>query len=232
MSIPLEDNTAGGPLDIFANFYEFIPENEIASVEIGPAATTLPDNLTVLRAHELEKGAHYFILLTNHTGLCRYHVGDVVRVTDFVGSTPVIEFLSRGSHTSSITGEKLTEHQVVMAVGDVMSQVGGDVTTFTMAPVWADPPYYLLCIEDRKTRGSDAMADLADRIDRTLGQMNQEYASKRQSRRLGPLRIRQPACVTNTRPDRAPVPAGPMHHEQHKHRFLFNRPLSSDETAS
>ncbi len=226
MSIPLEDNTPAGPLDIFANFYEFIPEEELSSRQIDPASTTLPHGLTVLRAHELRKGGQYFILLTNHTGLCRYHIGDIIRVTDFIGSTPVIEFLSRGSHTSSVTGEKLTEHQVVAAVAEAASQEDGDMTTFTMAPVWADPPYYLLHLESRQARGPDALARLAERIDRRLGQINMEYNSRRQSQRLAILQIRQQ--VRNT----SPGPTSKLYHEQHKHRFLSNQPVSCEETLS
>jgi hypothetical protein len=224
MSIPLEDNTPAGVLDIGANFYEFVPEEELSSLAPGDQAATLPDGLTVLRAHELAKGGQYFILLTNYAGLYRYHIGDLVRVTDHVGSTPVIEFLSRGAHTSSITGEKLTEHQVVAAVGDVMRQEGDDVTTFTMAPVWADPPYYLLHFESRRVRGSDALLRLAEQIDQKLGQLNLEYRSKRQSRRLGALRVYQSA-------DGAAGPVGRAYHEQYKHRFLQNQPVEAQPRA-
>lgn len=228
MSIPLEDNTPAGVLDIFANFYEFIPEDEISSLEPCNTSTTLPDNLTVLRAHELRKGGQYFILLTNHAGLCRYHVGDIVRVTDFVGSTPVIEFLSRGAHTSSVTGEKLTEHQVVTVVGDVLRETGDGVATFTMVPVWADPPYYRLHLESQQARESGVLEPLAERIDRMLGQVNPEYRSKRQSRRLGPLQVRQ--SVDGTGPGHAGTltPGCRILHEQYKHRFLLNEPVREE----
>jgi hypothetical protein len=218
MSIPLQDGTPAGVLDIFANFYEFVPEEELASLPPNAQATTLPDHLTVLRADELTIGGQYFVLLTNPAGLYRYHIGDLVRVTDRVGSTPVIEFLSRGAHASSITGEKLTEHQVVAAVGDVMREEGDEVTTFTLAPVWADPPYYLLSFESRRVWGSDASVRLAERIDRKLGQLNMEYRSKRQSGRLGAPQVRPQA-------DSAAGRIGSAYHEQYKHRFLLNQPI-------
>ena len=228
MSIPLEDHTAAGPLDIFANFYEFIPEDELASVQLDPGATTLPEGLTILRAHELKKGNHYYILLSNHTGLCRYHIGDVIRVTDFIGTTPVIEFLSRGTYTSSITGEKLTEYQVVTAVGQATSQEGGDIATFTMVPVWGDPPYYLMRFERPQATATETLARLAERIDSQLRESNPEYDAKRQSRRLGPLQIR----TASAQPANAKKQAGAMHHTQYKHRFLFNQPISHEETLS
>lgn len=225
MSIPLEDNTPAGVLDIFANFYEFVPQEELSSLAPDERAATLPDCVTVLRAHELTKGSQYFILLTNYAGLYRYHIGDLVRVTDHVGPAPVIEFLSRGAHTSSLTGEKLTEHQVVAAVGDVLRQEGENVTTFTVAPVWADPPYYLLRFESRRARGADALARLAEQIDQKLGQTNLEYRCKRQSRRLGVLRVQPQADGAGGRIGRA-------YHEQYKHRFLLNQPIPPEPGAA
>jgi len=230
MTIPLEDNTPAGPLDIRANFYEFVPEDQITSLEPCGGATTLPENLKVLRADELDAGRVYSIFLTNDAGLYRYHIGDLVRVTDHMGSTPVIAFLSRGAHTSSVTGEKLTEHQVVAAVGAVMREGGADLTTFAVAPVWAQPPHYLLCFKGPKAHDADVLSQLAGRIDEALGQLNPEYKSKRQSQRLGPLQIRQlhgEACVLDD--THAIVPPG--HHEQSKHRFLFTEPLQTEPSA-
>ena len=80
MSIPMEDNTPAGVLDIEANFYEFIPADEIDRGASGETSPTLPGDLTCLRADELEKGGQYYILLTNYAGLYRYHIGDLVRV--------------------------------------------------------------------------------------------------------------------------------------------------------
>jgi hypothetical protein len=229
MSIPLEDNTPAGPLDIRANFYEFVPEDQITSLE-PCAGTTLPGNLTVLRADELDKGRVYSIFLTNDAGLCRYHIGDLVRVTDHAGSTPVVAFLSRGAHTSSVTGEKLTEYQVVAAVGAVMREGGGDVTTFAVAPVWAQPPHYLLCFRSPKTHNADVLSQLAGRIDEALGQINPEYKSKRHSQRLGPLQIRQLLGEASVLDDPCAI-VSPGRHEQSKHRFLFTEPLRTEPSA-
>ena len=113
---------------------------------------------------------------------------------------------------------------MVAAVGDVMREDGDDVTTFTMAPVWADPPYYLLCFESRRVRGSDALARLAEQIDQKLGQVNLEYRSKRQSRRLGALRVYPLA-------DAAAGRVGRAYHEQYKHRFLLNQPVEAQPRA-
>src|SRR5207253_6803395 len=104
MTIPLSDNTPAGVLDITSHYFEFIPEDEGDSPQP-----------TVLRADELIEGRHYYILPTTAFGLYRYHIRDVVRVTGFHNRTPLLEFLSKGSLFSSLTGEKLSEYHVTQA---------------------------------------------------------------------------------------------------------------------
>jgi hypothetical protein len=178
LSIPLEDHTPAGVLDVSANFYEFIAEEEldVTQTNAGDAVVNVPARVSILRADELDKNGCYYVLLTNHAGLYRYHIGDVVRVTDFAGTTPVIEFLSRGTHTSSLTGEKLTEHQVVTAVGSVLAQRTTESTGFAMAPVWADPPYYALFMAETLTSSVGTIDRLALLIDGRLAELNRAYA--------------------------------------------------------
>ena len=102
MTIPMADHCADGVLDVSSHFFEFIPEAEYGSAE--PA---------VLEAHELEEGKNYYILLTTSGGLYRYDIRDVVRCTGFHQATPRLEFLNKGSQISNITGEKISESQVV-----------------------------------------------------------------------------------------------------------------------
>jgi hypothetical protein len=104
MTLPLEPGQSTGLLEIQTHFFEFLPVREEGS-----------PNPVVLEAHELEVGSEYYILLTTSSGLCRYHIRDVVRCTGFHGATPLLEFLHKGAHISSITGEKISESQVVQA---------------------------------------------------------------------------------------------------------------------
>ena len=212
ITIPLRDERPEGVLDVSQNFFEFIPEPERES-----------SKPIVLRPHELEVGRSYYVLLTNHTGLCRYDIGDCVRVTGFVGPTPVLEFLSRGSHVSSVTGEKLTERQVVDAMGSVGDRFGLGVESFVLAPRWADPPHYVLHVE----------ADGADRIDRAalvaaldgrLTELNVEYASKRKSNRLAVPRVNVVPAGFFARLDAKLIAERRGRAEQYKHKYLYTRP--------
>jgi hypothetical protein len=178
MTIPVTDGTPAGVLDVTTHYFEFIPEAEGDS-----------PNPTVLGAHELEEGRHYYILPTTAAGLYRYHIHDLVRVTGFHRRTPLLEFLGKGRHFASLTGEKLSEYQVTQTVAAVTGRRGAPLPVYTLAPCWDDErPYYGLFVE----RGSwdEATArGLLPEIDRALGEANDEYRGKRSSGRLGPVRL-------------------------------------------
>lgn len=217
MSIPVEDATPAGILDVTSHYYEFIPSAENDA-----------ERPTVRSPHQLEVGREYFIVLTTSSGLFRYRIGDQVRVVDFVGQAPVIEFLNKGSHISSITGEKLTERQAVLAVESAAKALGTRLDSFVLAPRWDDPPYYVLHVEARpESLQGDA---LAAAVDAELRGLNIEYESKRKSHRLGPVAINvlpagrlQEVDAIRARRHRR------LTDEQYKHRFLYNQPGDDDE---
>ena len=227
-SIPVCDNTAAGILDISANFYEFVPADEIDAAGDIEADDTLSDGFTVLRADELEQGGEYYIFLTNRAGLYRYNLGDRVRVCGHEQATPIIEFLSKGAHVSSITGEKLTESQAVQAVRDAADELTLDVETFVLGPNLADCPFYDLYVQAGAVLSADVLGRLAGLVDRKLGQYNIEYASKRKSSRLGELQCRQVVASALTERDRELMKANQGRSEQFKHRFVYNKPVQLD----
>ncbi|MBN2561218.1 MAG: GH3 auxin-responsive promoter family protein [Phycisphaerae bacterium] len=143
MSIPVADGTPGGILAVTSQFFEFVPAEEYG--------TPRP---SVVRSHAVRQGEEYFLLLTNASGLYRYDIGDRVRVTGWVGQAPVVEFMSRDAHTSSMAGEKLTEDQVVMAMRQVCGEEDS-VVDFILAPRWGEIPRYRLYVETAVARGAD-----------------------------------------------------------------------------
>jgi hypothetical protein len=174
MTLPLADGVSAGVLDYTSHFFEFIPENE--------HGTTNP---TVLLAHELEPEENYFILLTTSSGLYRYDIQDVVRCVGFEGTTPLLEFLNKGAHFSSITGEKLSEYQVVEAAKTSFAELGLSPEVFTVAPRFGDPPRYTLLAEPGQL--VERSADLAERMNFHLAQLNCEYQNRLDTARLAPL---------------------------------------------
>ncbi len=190
MTMPLEDESSAGVLEISTHFFEFMP-----------VAEELSSNPVTLEAHELQEGQEYFILLTTSSGLCRYNIQDVVRCVGFYGSTPLLEFRHKGAHISSITGEKLAESQVVEAVQAAAADLQVSLRRFTLTPEWADPPGYTLFVElgdHGIIRGDNNMYlssehqirlnELAEAVDQMLAANNVEYREKRESGRLRPAR--------------------------------------------
>jgi hypothetical protein len=212
MTIPLTDGTASGVLDITTHYFEFIPEDEADS-----------PSPTVLGAHELREGRSYFILPTTAFGLYRYHIHDLVRVTGFHNQTPLIEFLSKGSHFANVTGEKLSEHHVTRAMAAVLRQANLALTAYSLAPCWDDDtPYYGLFVE-RPDVGDNGLGQrLAALLDRQLGEENIEYQSKRDSLRLGPVRLELLQAGAWAQWDRQRLARSGGTPEQYKHPCLIN----------
>ena len=227
MSITMQDGTSAGILDVTSNFYEFIPAAQIDEPE--------PD---CLRSHEVEMGRDYFVVLTSSAGLYRYSIGDQIRVVGFEGQAPIIEFLNKGEHISSLTGEKLSEHQVVVAINQAAAEParwGADqarwrasgglrIGNYVLAPQWDDPPYYRLHIETAVATSRSALERFSQAVDRQLRQLNVEYGSKQESLRLGRLRANLlPEGFLEAR-DQALSTRYRRNNEQYKHKFLLTRP--------
>ncbi|MCE9565624.1 MAG: GH3 auxin-responsive promoter family protein [Planctomycetes bacterium] len=178
MTIPFENSTSGGVLDIWSHYFEFVPEGEIDSPQP-----------TVLGAHELSEGKSYYLIPTTAYGLYRYHISDLVRVTGFFGRTPIVEFLGKGHRFSNMTGEKLSEYHVTKAMDAVAGRQSLPITAYSLAPMWDEKqPYYGLFLEEADAKDEAALRRFLAAFDKQLGEENIEYAAKRDSGRLGPVR--------------------------------------------
>ncbi|MBK8269416.1 MAG: GH3 auxin-responsive promoter family protein [Planctomycetes bacterium] len=217
MSIPISDHTATGILAVTSQFFEFIPANEYGS-----------NSPTVLRSHEVTTGEEYFLVLTNHSGLYRYDMGDRVRITERHGEAPMIEFLSRDAHTASMTGEKLTEDQVVSAMQRVFANGKPPPGLFVLSPQFKEVPRYRLYVERSSTVELDG---LAGRYDGALCDISVEYASKRQTLRLdGVELVELPDGFLSEREKRLRRMRSKTA-EQFKHQYLLPKPGMDGELS-
>lgn len=220
MTIPFEDESPDGILDVLSHYFEFIPENEYGS-----------ENPTVLEAHELEEGRNYFILLSTCSGFYRYDICDVIRCTGFMGTVPILRFLHKGAHISSVTGEKLSESQVVDAMQVTLRESGHKVSFFTLIPVWGEPPYYRLLLEDAELPPPESRGRFEQLLDRRLGEQNCEYEEKRQTGRLAPLKVlplRNGSWTEFAAQRREKIGGSP---EQYKHPCLLPRLEIAEKVA-
>ena len=179
MTIPIRDGISAGVLDVTTHYFEFIPEGEADS-----------NSPTVLGAHELDEGRHYFMLPTTAYGLYRYDIRDLVKVTGYHGRTPLLQFLGKGNHFANLTGEKLSEHHVTRSVDEVSQRLGVGPGTYSLAPCWDDwQPFYGLFVEEGDALTGAAGPKFLRDLEAALRGHNSEYESKRASDRLGSPRI-------------------------------------------
>lgn len=180
MTIPIDDHSPAGLLDYPHSYFEFIPEDAEDA-----------DQPETVEAAELVEGRRYFILLTNASGLYRYQIRDLVQCVGFEGKAPKLVFLNKGSHISSLTGEKLSEFQVVAAMKELQKRSGLIFKSFLLLPSWGDPPSYSLLLEEDDLDRATRLESLARQLDEELCRQNVEYENKRETLRLGPARVRR-----------------------------------------
>src|SRR6266508_130990 len=174
MTLPISDSGSAGILDVSANFYEFIPESEMAS-----------SDPTTLSCTEIEAEKNYYLILTTPGGLYRYDINDVVRVAGFYKETPLIEFVRKGRDVTNITGEKLHVDQVMQAIERAQRDAGIAVQHFRAFADMEKSRYAFLVEFDGLRPSQESLSRLLYGLDTRLHELNVEYAQKRESRRLG-----------------------------------------------
>lgn len=222
VTIPFDDATPAGVLDVQGAFFEFV---EASALNESPTISAAPPRDAFRLAHELEIDREYRVVMTTWAGFARYDLGDHVRVRGFLGQAPILEFLHRGAHVSSMTGEKLTERQVVEAYELARTEAGLRECLFVLTPVWGDPPRYRLFLQERCDD-----EELVSRVmDELLRRVNVEYASKRASRRLGGVDVVELPRGSLDRADAELRTRRSASNEQFKHRYLLSQPGEDDE---
>ncbi|MDP3801077.1 GH3 auxin-responsive promoter family protein [Brevundimonas sp.] len=155
-------------------FYEFV---EADDWEAGRRDTRL--------AHELEPGRDYQVIITTTGGLYRYRINDILRAGPIIGATPTLSFQRKGRGVTNITGEKLSETQINLALAEAAAPAGCDVL-FHLVLADEDRAVYVAWLEVE-----GAGDDLAQDVERALVRLNIEYAAKRRSGRLAPVEVRR-----------------------------------------
>lgn len=136
--------------------------------------------------HELQEGRDYYVIVTTPSGLYRYFINDIVRVTARFRRTPTIRFLQKGKGVTNITGEKLYESHVVEALGRLGARLRVQPSFHLMLADIEQQGYRLYLELDAAL---EMAAEVAECIDQALSQLNEEYSAKRQSGRLQPVDV-------------------------------------------
>lgn len=156
-------------------------------LEFAPRAGWEAGTVELCGLEELEDGCEYYVFATTPDGLYRYDINDIVRVTGRVQRTPTLEFVQKGTGVTNITGEKLTEGQVLESVRSALAHRGVRPDFFIMIAD-EEAAGYTLFVE---VVGHAGAADLAESVDERLCTSNIEYGAKRASGRLDPVAVRR-----------------------------------------
>lgn len=154
---------------------------------LAEGAPDEPARLCAPRSAEV--GSRYLLVVSDRYGLVRYQTEDLFEVAGLVGGLPDLRFVRRRGLAFSFTGEKLTAEQAALAFARVRAELGLDPNLFLSlipsAPEDARVPHYELAAVGGDP--SVALDTLAVSCDRALSAINGEYASKRETARLGPM---------------------------------------------
>jgi len=161
ISVPVVE-AESSVLAVNSGFYEFIDSGD-----------------SIHLAHELQEGEVYRVIMSNHSGLYRYELGDQVRVVGHLAGTPLLEFVGRSGNISDLCGEKLSEAFVQGQLQDI----DGFAILF---PCVTDRNGYRLVL-DESQYGEVAARRLAAQLDQRLSR-NPQYAYARQIGQLQPVR--------------------------------------------
>lgn len=136
-------------------------------------------------ATDLKESCEYEVVMTTHSGLYRYRIGDRVVMRGWASTAPMLEFLGRAGAVSDLCGEKLDD----AFVSPRLSFLRG---FRLLVPLAMPRPGYLLIL-DAGEYDEDAASTAARRLDEGLSD-NPQYAYARQLGQLdpvAPLRISQ-----------------------------------------
>lgn len=145
------------------------------------------DGGDVLLLHQLEAGSTYSMVATTAGGLYRYRLHDLLTVTGFHNSVPLLRFMGKEDHIADHFGEKLHEAHVC----NVMKQVAAQhelVPSFAMLACEKQPePGYVYFVESPNI-GDGQLLQIVTEIDKQL-RANFHYGYCRDLGQLAAIRV-------------------------------------------
>jgi hypothetical protein len=160
-------------------YIEFLPLEEIDN----PQAIPIPP-------WAAEPGRSYEIVITTLAGFVRYRLYDIVRVLEFIGQNPVIEFVEREGQVINVSSEKTAEHHIVEAIDIASHLVDEPLVDYFVAPNSDQTPgVYLLALEEWQHDCADKMKvrEFLRAVETALCKVAPYYAEERQLGTIGPM---------------------------------------------
>ena len=177
MAMPVELDVNDYVLLPRSIFFEFIPIDD-------------PECERPLTMKEIEVGKEYELVVTNFSGLYRYQIEDVVRVTGFYNKTPKVEFLYRNNLAMNIANEKTTTQMVDWAAAQTQKKAGVSFKGYSFyADKSVDPVRYMLLAEPEEEISAEKVTEIEAILDEYLSESNEKYFKYRRWGMLAPAKV-------------------------------------------
>ncbi len=163
MAMPVDLNTSDCVLLPQSVFFEFIPMDD-------------PDCERPLTMDEVEVGKDYELVVTNRSGLYRYKIEDVVRITGYYKQAPMMQFLYRNNLAMNIANEKTTTQMADWAAHELQKETGVSFKGYSYyADRDHDPVRYMLLIEPESEISEEKLNEMTKILDSKLNESNEKY---------------------------------------------------------
>ena len=157
-------------------FYEFIPVES--------------KDDTTLTMDQVEQGMDYQVVITNLSGLYRYKIGDVIRVTGFYNEAPMVKFMNRANRGLSLAGENISVDDIRWCIEHFMRDTGLMVIDFSLyANTNEKPVCYDVYMEFDEKLSEKDIKDCREILESRMMQSNLVYGNKLRLGQIGPLRL-------------------------------------------
>ncbi len=177
MAMPVELDVNDYVLLPRSLFFEFIPVDD-------------PNCERPLTIGEVEVGKDYELVVTNFSGLYRYQIEDVVRVTGYFNKTPKVEFLYRNNLAMNIANEKTTTQMVDWAALETQKKLGITFKGYSFySDTDNDPVRYMLLAEPEGDVSKDMIPEIEKVLDEMLNESNEKYFKYRRWGMIGEPKV-------------------------------------------
>lgn len=176
---PIELNASDYVLTPYTVFFEFLPLEE--------GEEKADDTRKPLLINELEVGKQYEVIVSNFSGLYRYKMEDVIKVTRMYNNTPVVELMFRQNLSMNVANEKTTTDMIDAAAENIAKEYSIEYNGFSFYPDFSTKPprYTMLCAIKGGSPDESTRLNMVESLDKQLDSINEKYYKYRRWGMLG-----------------------------------------------
>ncbi len=172
-AVPVELNAKDYALVPYCVFFEFLPIDA-------------PDGASPLTMDQIEQGKEYEMIVTNHSGLYRYRLEDVVKVTGKLNNSPKVEFMYRLNLGMNIANEKTSTQMIDWCAKEIAADKGVEFEGHSFYEDYSTtPPHYVMLAEPREAIDKSEEKSYAEVLDEKMKECNEKYFKYRRWGMIG-----------------------------------------------